>query len=220
MRYLLAENLAILLCASAGFVFGAVRYLKPRRPLYASMIVLGLGCMMLGRLYQCVLLWTGSGLMEQFQIGILGTAGAFSFFLSANYGQIDSLVDDGGPDFLRFRAIAWAAPVLVAALYVPVAASQADFSVKIGCGIAAVLIAAAGYFHLKHLMIPDVDYGVVRCQRGFNALGLCMGLCNMLELIALCHGLVWLFIACGGLLCAVCLAIVPLMDRGVRKWTA
>ena len=37
-------------------------------------------------------------------------------------------------------------------------------------------IAAAGYFHLKHLMIPDVDYGVVRCQRGYNALGLCMGL--------------------------------------------
>ena len=88
MRYLLPENLGILLCATVGFVVGAIRYLRPKKPLYASMIVLGLGCVLLGRLYQCVRLLTGSALTEHFQIGVLGAAGAFSFFFSLSINQV------------------------------------------------------------------------------------------------------------------------------------
>ena len=103
-KLLLIENLAVFLCAAAGFAYGAFRWLRPRQPLYASMIVLGLGCVMLGHLFQCIWLWTGAGLTDRFQIGVLGVAGAFSFFFSANFGQIDSLVDDGGKRFRAFRA--------------------------------------------------------------------------------------------------------------------
>ena len=220
MRYLLLENLAILLCSAAGFLFGAVRYLKPKKPLYATMIVLGLGCVALGRLYQCILLLAGSSLTGNFQLGVLGIAGAFSFFLSSNYGQVDSLVDDGGKGFRRYRALAWIGPALIAALFVPIAAGPVHPGVKAGCGFAAVFIAMACYFHVKHLFIPDVDYGVVRCQRGYNALALCMGIVSMLEMIALDLGIQWLFLASGAILCAVSLAIAPAMDWGVRKWTA
>ena len=220
MQYVLIENIAILICSAAGFVFGAYRYLRPKKPLYASMIVLGLGCIMLGRLFQCVRVLTGTSLTDEFQIGILGIVGAFSFFLSANYGQIDSLVDDGGTGFRRFRAIAWCGPLVIAALYALIAAGPASIGSKIGCAIAAAVIARACYYHLKHLIIPDVEYGVVRCQRTYNALALCIGVSSMLELIAAYRDYSGLFLFSGTALCALCLLIVPVMDRGVRKWTA
>ena len=220
MNVLLIENLAILFCAAIGFVFGAFRYLRPRTPLYASMIVLGLGCILLGRLFQCVWLWTGGSLTEGFQIGVLGAAGAFSFFFSSNYGQVDSLVDDGGKRFRRWRIIAWLGPVCIAALYALILLSPAGAVIKTAFGFTAFLIALAGYFHVKHLFIPDVDYGVVRCQRGYNELALCMGLASMVVCIALVWKIEQLVLIAGGFLCIFSLALVPVMDRGVKKWEA
>ena len=220
MKYLIVENLAILICAAVGFLFGAFRYLRPRKPLYASMIVLATGCVLIGRLFQCILLWTGGSLTERFQIGALGAAGAFAFFLSANYGQIDSLVDDGGKRFRPYRAVSWTGPLLILALYVPVALSPAARSFKLACALSAAIVAVAGYFHVKHLFIPDVDYGVVRCQRPYNALALSMGAASVAEMAALARSSECLLLISGAVLCACSLAIVPTMDRGVKKWTA
>ncbi len=220
MNDLIIENLAILACAAFSFLFGAFRYLRPKKPLYAAMIVLAMLCVLIGRLFQCILLWTGGSLTERFQIGVLGAAGAFAFFLSANYGQIDSLVDDGGEGFRPYRALAWAGPLLILALYAVVALSPAGRSFKLACALPAAVIASACYFHVKHLFIPDVDYGVVRCQRAYNALALAMGVASMAETAALAYGSKPLLRIAGAVLCAVSLAIVPVMDRGVKKWTA
>ena len=184
MKYLPAENLAVLLCAAAGFACGARRHLRPKRPLYAAMIVLGVGCIALGRLYQCVRLLTGSSITESFQLGILGVVGAFSFFFSANYGQIDSLVDDGGERFKRYRAVAWTGPAVIGALYAA-AVGPLGTTARLVCAGVSAVIAAGCYYHAKHLLIPDVDYGVVRCLRGFNALALLYGVLCMLEMVAL-----------------------------------
>ena len=219
MKLLLIENLAILLCAAAGFVFGAFRWLHPKKPLYASMIVLGLGCVMLGRLFQCIWLWTGAGLTERFQIGVLGGAGAFSFFVSANFGQVDSLVDDGGKRFRAFRIAGWAGPLGIAALYAAILLSPAKAELKIAFGFTALLIALASYFHVKHLLIPDVDYGVVRCQRPYNALALGMGIASMVEMIALARDMKTLVAVAGAALCILSIVLVPVMNRGVKRWT-
>ena len=220
MNVLLIENLAILLCAAIGFVFGAFRYLRPRKPLYASMIVLGLGCILLGRLFQCVWLWTGGSLTDHFQVGILGAAGAFSFFFSANFGQVDSLVDDGGKCFRRWRIAAWSGPLVIAALYAVILLTPAKKEIKAAYGFTAYIIALASYFHVKHLFIPDVDYGVVRCQRAYNGLALIMGIASMLEMIAMVRNRETIIMAAGAALCVLSLALVPAMDRGVKKWTA
>ena len=143
MNYLPVENLAVLICAAAGFAFGARRYLRPKKPLYASMIVLGVGCVALGRLFQCVRLLTGSGITEEFQLGILGIVGAFSFFFSANYGQIDSLVDDGSGAFRKWRALSWAAPAVIAALYA-FAAGPLGTAARVVCGGGPAALQRAG----------------------------------------------------------------------------
>ena len=217
MKYLLIENLAILVCAAAGALSG-FRYLNSRKALYASMIVQGMICVVLGRLYQCALLFTGSSLTENFQVGSLGVMGAFSFFFSANYGQIDSLVDGGEKTFRKHRLIALIGPIYVVSMLVPIVFSPASTTFKINCVLVETMIAAASYFHVKHLIIPDVDYGVVRCLRGYNALAVAMSVMSIWELIALAQGSEPALIISGVGLYAVSLAMVPVMDRGVKKW--
>ena len=217
MKYLLIENLAILVCAAAGFLSG-IRYLNARKALYASMIEQGVGCIVMARLYQCVLLWTGGSLTDHFQVGSLGVIGAFSFFFSANFGQIDSLVDAGEADFRKYRLIAVLGPLYINSMLIPILLSPASLSFKASCAAVGVLVGAACYFHVKHLLIPDVDYGVVRCLRGYNALALAMSVMSMWELIALSMGSEPVLIVSGVGLCAVSLAMVPGTDRGVKKW--
>ena len=217
MNELLIENLAVLLCAAIGFL-SCFRYLNTRKALYAGMIVCGMGCIVLARLYQVVLLWTGGSLTDRFQVGILGSIGAFSFFFSANYGQIDSLVDGGDQEFRRYRLIALAGPLCVNLLLIPILCSGASLAFKISCIVVDFVAGAACYFHVKHLLIPDVDYGVVRCLRGYNALALVLSAMSMWELIALSQdSKIMLIISAVGL-CAVSLTLVRVMDRGVKAW--
>ena len=218
MKLLFAENLAVLLCAAGGLIYGGGRYLRRKQPLYASMIVLGVGCVMLGRMYQCVRLLTGYGITENFQVGILGIAGAFLFFFSSNFAQIDSLVDDGGPEFARYRFIALLGPILIAALYVAVALSPVQPVGKLVRAVVSVPIGASCYYHVKHMIVPDVDYGVVRCLRRFNGLTLIFGILCMLEMLALAWSLELPLLVVSVLLCAVCGAMIPVMDRGVQTW--
>jgi len=217
MKYLLIENLAILVCAIIGFLSG-VRYLNSRKALYAGMIVQGMICIALGRLYQSVHLLTGGSLTEHFQVGALGVMGAFSFFFSSNYGQIDSLVDDGGKEFRKYRMVSLIGPLYVLSMLIPILLSPASRAFKISSAAVGCIVAAACYFHVKHLLILDVDYGVVRCLRGYNALAVALSVLSMWELISLAWSSEVLYILSGFGLCAVSLTLVAAMDRGVKKW--
>ena len=207
-----------MVCSGVGFLSG-IRYLNTRKALFASMIVQGVICIALGRLFQCALLWTGGSLTGHFQLGSLGTMGAFAFFFSANFGQIDSLVDDGSKTFRKYRIIALVVQLYVVVMAAIIVMSPASLAYKISCGIVCWIIGAACYFHIKHLLIPDVDYGVVRCLRRYNALAIALSVLSMLEMIALAWKADILLYVSGVGLCAVTLALVPVMDRGVKKWT-
>ena len=218
MTTLMIVNLAILVCATLGVLFG-VRYLLTRKNLYASMIVLGVVCLALGRLYQCARLWTGGLLTERFQPGILGIMGAFSFFFSSNYGQVDSLVDDGSASMRKYRRLGLIGPAYVSALAIPILLSPTQIGFKVGCTLSMVMMSCACYFHVKHLFIPDVDYGVVNCLRGYNALAVALSVLSLCEMIALTYGWEPLLVVSGAGECITALLLVPVMDRGVKKWT-
>ena len=211
--------MALMACSAVSFIPGAFMYLRPHKPLYASMIVLGTGCMMLGRAYTDLRVIAGLPVSGIFHAGILGTVGAFAFFFSSNYGQIDSLVDDGSDSFMKYRAMSLSAPVITALMYLYILNSPAPRPEKISDGLAAAAIAAASYFHFKHIFIPDVDYGVVRCLRGFNVLALLYGILCMLEMTASAYNYHDLAAAVFILQCAVTLALVPIMHKGVKDWS-
>ncbi|MCR4646029.1 MAG: hypothetical protein K5695_11605 [Oscillospiraceae bacterium] len=164
--------LALTLSAAVGFGYGLYRFFRQRSAMYIKMIVFGIGCAMLGRLFETLQLFANGQIQTGFHVGVLGVVGSFLFFFTANYGQMDSLVDDKTTAFRKYRLIALAAPACIMLLYL-------FYFLKVGMGQAAVvrgietlIISQAAYYHLKHLIMPDVDYGVIRSLRLYNLLAL------------------------------------------------
>lgn len=218
MNNLAITNCISFICAGAAFAYGAYKYIRPKRPLYIQMIVMGVGCIMLGRLYQFLRILTGSSISDRAQLGMLGAAGAFAFFFSANFGQVDSLVDDGSSVFKKYRTAAIIAPVCIALLYLGFVLTDVSLGFKISMGLVCLFIMAASYYHLKHLMIPDVDYGVVRCQRKYNALALAYALLYIPSQIALVTEHEPVTMALDIVMGVISVLIVIAADRGAKQW--
>ena len=208
------------MCAFIGFVFGSIKYFRPKKAVYAQMITLAVGTMAFGRLYQVVRLITIGDITERFQLGVLGVIGCLLFFFSANYGVMDSVADDGSKRFVKYRAIAALAPAVALALYV-IFFLIADYSplVKIMSGVITIMVMGASYFNLKHLVFPDIDFGVINCLKVYNFLALLFEMLCIAEMIAISRGSEIAILIVGIIIGAVLLAIVPMVERGIKKWT-
>lgn len=213
-------SLALTVSAGIGFGYGLYRFFRDKSALYVQMIVFGVGCAMLGRLFTTLLYLVNGELNDGFNVGMLGIIGSFLFFFSANYGQMDSIVDDGSTKFRKTRIIALAAPVTVAAIWCVIAATSGINASSIWVGIEMLFVALASYFHLKHLIIEDVSFGLIRAIRSYNLLSLAYALLCISEVLVDVLNLPAAFsvIVCV-LECAVLLAFIPVLERGVKKWT-
>ena len=90
---------------------------------------------------------------------------------------------------------------------------------KIVSGIISVVVIGASYFNLKHLIIPDVDYGVIRCLRQYNLLALIYECLCMADLIAQSRELEIGTLVTGVLTGVILPLIIISVDRGVKKWS-
>ena len=220
MNLYLIANIITCLCAFIGFIYGIVVFFKPKKAVYAQMITLSVGCMAFGRLYQVVRLITIGDILEHFQLGVLGVIGSLLFLFSANYGAMDSLADDGSKEFTKYRLIPLAAPISAIAVYV-IYFLLSDFPllVKVVSGIITLFAAGASYYNLKHLIFPDVDYGVINCVKTYNLLALIFEYLCIAEMIANSCGSEIAVLVISIFMGAVLIAIVPTVERGNKKWT-
>lgn len=210
--------LAMTLCAGFAFGYGVARFFRTRKALYTRMIVFGLGCAMMGRLFETISLFAFGEIPSGFHIGILGIIGSFLFFFTANYGQMDSLVDDGSRRYLKVRLIALAAPVVIVALYC-VFLKYADLEDAIVGAVEALVISMASYYNLKHLIIRDVDYGVIDSIRYYNFLALIYAIICMIQMIFTAAPVPGaLVVTVDVIYCVLMLIFVPVLERGVSKW--
>lgn len=217
--FLLFSNLAMFICMAVSFTYGVVRFFKKGKALYLQMIVGGLGCMMLGRVFQFVTLLTRGMLPEGFHIGTLGIVGGFVFFLSANYGQMDKLLDDGAKENRKYRLLGLLAPLLMAGIFGLLFIFNPGLESMIVYGVMTAIIMFASYFNLKHFIFPDVEFGIIRSIRGYNLIALLLGVLSVGEITLLLWNktipLLILYIA----ICVVSIAVVPVLEKGVKKWT-
>lgn len=213
-------SLAMTLCACVGFNYGLARFFRERKALYTRMIVFGIGSAMLGRLFETLSLFAFGEIPSGFHIGVLGIVSSFLFFYTANFGQMDSLVDDGSAKFRKYRMIGMIAPVVILILYILYLKNTEFGAGAIVRAIEAIVIALAAYYHLKHLVIEDVDYGIIRSIRGYNLVALIYAVLCMLEMIltASPYSIIWTVIV-DLLICVILLIFIPVLEKGVKKWT-
>ena len=220
MSLYLISNIFTCVCAFIGFIYGIIRFFKPRKALYAQMITLSVGCMAFGRLYQVVRLLTDGDIFNEFQLGFLGIIGSLLFFFSANFGLMDSLADDGSKRFLKYRIIPIIAPITSLLLYVFfILMRDLPLLAKIMGAVLTFFVMETTYFNLKHLIFPDVDYGVINCLKTYNVLVLIYGFLCIVEIIVISGENEIAISVVGALMGLILLAIVPTLERGIKKWT-
>ena len=80
------------------------------------------------------------------------------------------------------------------------------------------------FVEVEAAMVPnvlaDVDYGIIRSIRGYNLLALIYAVLCMLEMIltASPYSIIWTVIV-DVLICVILLIFIPVLEKGVKKWT-
>ncbi|MEG0571336.1 MAG: hypothetical protein RR497_06805 [Oscillospiraceae bacterium] len=211
-------QLILLLSSGIAFVGGVAQFFKKGVPLFSQIVICGLGCMMLGWLFNTVALLTGQ-IPEGFNVGKLGLAGGFLFLFSASFGQMNGLVDGGEKIYRKYRTLSLLAPALIIAIYTPVLFSEASVEAKCVDAVLCLIFALSSYFNLKHLIIPDVDFGILKSIRGYNLLALLLSILSTVNLVTI--DLEWTIfqLIISALIAALYIAIIPVLAKGAKKWT-
>ena len=137
----------------------------------------------------------------------------FFFLYSSYYGAINSLADGKQPELRRFRRIAGfaAAAFFAASLWMMYSSGK-----ELWMCIVVIPMGFTLYFAMKLLIMPDVEMGIIRVMRLYNALvaGLCI--CMIARMLSVSGSMVETVSgACAGLLLA---CLLPVARNGVRKW--
>ena len=210
-------SLASFLIAAFAFGFGAAKLFRAKRPLYLRLLVCAAGCFATEQLSCAVNLWCGS--TETVGVGVIGIFGCIFFLLSANFGTLDKIVDDGR-DSKKARALALIAP-LGLALFI-CAAFIAWMKQDIICAVVWLLILLpslpASYFNLKHILLPLDPFEFLRVTKPCNICALFFYTLTAEYVIA---SAVSTDTVCGILTVLMSLSMLALSlcaVRGAKKW--
>lgn len=209
--------LALALTLSAGFstIYGLNHRQKG---IYVQLIVAGCGVMMLGGIYRLVASFTGINYVRTFNVGLLSVMGAYMFFFTANYGKMDSLLDlDKGVN-TTYNMVAGVFSGIMILMYLAILGSPTTTQYKVTALIIVLLIALSSFYSIKHLMVPDIEGGIVGTLKPFNAVLAASGVAYIVFLI----GEAWqnaiiMWIGMGALSVTMVL-MTPVLMSCVRKW--
>ena len=174
----------------------------------------------LGSIYHLCQTLTTDQIIEGFTPAYLGRFGFFLFILTASYGQLDRIVDDGSKKMRRARILALIAPIFAALLFIPNYLMEGvPISTKVVYAIVWIPALFSVYFNLKHAIIPDLDFGFIKAIKPYNICVLLLGYAELMCLTA------WDFyypiqMAVTAIVFAV-LSILTMVSakKGVEKWT-
>ena len=160
-------GLVSFLVAAFAFGFGAAKLFKKRKPMYLQLLICAAGCFAIQQLSYVVNIWCY--VTAAVSIGMFGIFGCNFFLLSANFGTLDKIVDDGKGSS-KARIISIIAPVIMMALDVVAFLSWKDKDMFCAVMWFVMLIPAlpASYFNLKHILLPMDPFEFLRATRPCN----------------------------------------------------
>lgn len=213
-------ELAPLTATLFSLIYGLKHFFKKGKPLCLQSIAMAMASHSLGSIYHLCQTLTNASIVDGFTPAYLGRIGFFLFILTASYGQLDKIVDDGSSQMRPARWIALLAPLLAILLYIPnVLPSDIPTPTKVVYAFVWLPAIISVYFNLKHAIIPDLDFGFIKAFKPYNVFVLCLGFAELLCLTA------WdyyypLQMAVSSLVFGIlCVCTMIAAKKGVEKWT-
>ena len=207
-----------LLIAVFAFGRGAGKLFKKGTPMYWQLYICAAGCFALRQLSETVNFLCG--LRGNISVGMLGIFGRNFFLLSANYGTLDKVVDDGGTENRPARLYALAAPVIMAVLTALVFFTWRKTDPVCGALWLLVLLPMlpASYFNMKHLRMPLDAFELLRATKPCNLAALGFYLLSALYAVFRALGKTAAAGVTSVVLSASMLFLVSAAIRGAKKW--
>lgn len=165
-------DLISFLITSLSFGYGAFNLFRKKKPLYFQLLICAAGCFALEQLSSIVRHLCD--ISDPFSIGMLGIFGCNFFLLSANFGTLDKIVDDG-TNSKKARILAFLAPILISVLTFRVFLiwDKANLIEALIWVFLLIPSLPASYYNLKHLLLPLDPFGFLKATKlcNFAALG-------------------------------------------------
>ena len=213
-------DLAPLAATLFSLIYGLKHFFKKGNPLCMQSITMAMASHALGSVYHLCQTLTIENIVDGFTPAYLGRIGFFLFILTAGYGQLDRIVDDGSSKMRRARITALIAPLLAILLYIPNALIEdVPISTKVVYAIVWIPAIFSVYFNLKHAIIPNFDFGFIKAIKPYNVFVLLLSFSELLCLTAWDYyypiQMAITAIAFG----ALCICTMVYARKGVKKWT-
>jgi len=174
----------------------------------------------LGSIYHLCQTLTSENIVEGFTPAYLGRIGFFLFILTASYGQLDRIVDDGSSKIRSARIIALIAPLFAVLLYIPNAViEEVAISTKVVYALVWIPAIFSVYFNLKHAIIPDLDFGFIKAIKPYNVVVLLLSFAELLCLTAWYYYDFVLMAITAIIFGALSVCTMLVARKRVEKWT-
>lgn len=209
------------LCATVfSFIYGIRNFFKKGKPLFLQSITMAMGCHALGSIYHVCQTLTTETVLEGFTPAYLGRIGFFLFLITASYGQMDRIVDDGSEKIRPSRIIALSAPISAILLYLPNGLmEELPIETKICVLLVWIPALVSLYYNLKHAIIPDFDFGFIKAIKPYNILATCLGFAELLCLTAWDYLYNAPLVISSFVFAVLCVAMMLVAKKGAEKWT-
>ena len=213
-------ELAPLTAALFCLIYGLKHFFIKGKPLCLQSLTMAMASHALGSIYHLCQTLTSENIVEGFTPAYLGRIGFFLFILTASYGQLDRIVDDGSSKMRSARIIALIAPLFAVLLYIPNAViEEVVISTKVVYALVWIPAIFSVYFNLKHAIIPDLDYGFIKAIKPYNVFVLLLSFSELLCLTAWDYYYPIQIAITAIIFGALCICTMVYARKGVEKWT-
>jgi hypothetical protein len=213
-------ELAPLIATLVSLIYGLKYFFKKRKPIFLQSLTMAMASHALGSVYHLCQSLTSETVVDGFTPAYLGRIGFFLFIITASYGQLDKIVDDGSSKMRPARFIGLIASLVVVLLYIPnFLINDVTTATKVVYAMVWLPAIISVYFNLKHAIIPNMDFGFIKAIKPYNILTLLLGFSELLCLTAWdYYELIPLAIS-AVVFGALCISTMIAAKKGVEKWT-
>ena len=216
-----ADIIPLLACLGA-FIYGVKNFFKKGKAYYLQIVTMAFGCYAMGSLYHLCQSITTDEVAEGFTAAYLGRIGFFLFLFTANFGQMDALLDDRTTALKKFSYIALLAPVAATLLYLPCLIADMHYSTKISLAFIWISAIFSSYFNFNHAIISDLGYGFVKAIRPYNICALILTFTELvLQVLWVHYDINYGFVIIAfvsAIFSVMCAVTMVALKRGVEAW--